>query len=228
MSREKLDGPSYPDNEVSTYDSLVIFLHGYGSDGEDLISLAPSFHQYLPNTFFIAPNAPYRCSQNLNGYQWFGLQILDPAILLPAVRHTAEYIEDFIEHQSNHLRIPYHRIALVGFSQGTMMGLHVAFRQRRPLAAFIGFSGAMVAKHVLKQEILSYPPTLLIHGEQDMVVPFQESKNAQKTLEEVKVPVRLLNRPNLGHGIDQEGLKAAIQFLKEKFHATHDPKIKIS
>lgn len=228
MIKEKLDGPHYPDNIEGPYDSLVIFLHGYGSDGEDLISLAPAFHQHLPNTFFIAPNAPYRCDQSVNGYQWFGLQLLDPFILLPAARHTSEYIEDFISHQAKRLNLPHSRIALIGFSQGTMMGLHVAFRQRQQLGALIGFSGAMIAKHLLKQEIISYPPTLLLHGEQDMVIPCQESKNAAKTLEDAKVPVQFMNRPNLGHSIDPEGLKAAIQFLKEIFIGKDKPKIKIS
>jgi len=92
----------------------------------------------------------------------------------------------------------------------------------------IGFSGAMIAKHLLKQEIISYPPTLLIHGEQDMVIPFQESKNAEKTLKDANVPVQFINRPNLGHSIDPEGLKAAIQFLKEIFTGKANLKMKIS
>ncbi len=209
-----LDGPSYPTPSVNP-SMLVILLHGYGSDGNDLISLAPFFQQYLPKAHFLAPNAPYPCEHNDHGYQWFGLNILDPFMLMPAARHTATYIERYIESKSKIFNIPYHHIALAGFSQGAMMALHVGLRQRQQLGGIISFSGALIGTHLIRQELASFPPVLLIHGTEDMVVPFHESQRAHRALHDAGVQAELLSRPNLGHTIDEAGLKKTAQFLQQ-------------
>ena len=141
-------------------------------------------------------------------------------MLMPAARHTATYIERYIESKSKIFNIPYRHIVLAGFSQGAMMALHVGLRQRQQLGGIISFSGALIGTHLIRQELASFPPVLLIHGTEDMVVPFHESQQAYRALHDAGVPAELLSRPSLGHSIDEAGLKKATQFLQQRLANT--------
>ena len=175
-----IEGPIQDPASGQAPTSAVIFLHGYGADGNDLIGLAPFFATALPGAVFHSPHAPEPCEIAPFGRQWFSLGDYDPKqsatfqLLLPHIRAAAYLFDDYIDGVMAHYGLTADRVALVGFSQGTMMALHVALRRKTPLAAVVGFSGALIGSEVLAQEITARPPVKLIHGEEDEVVPFAE------------------------------------------------------
>jgi phospholipase/carboxylesterase len=211
-----LTGPMLLPQNGEKPTSLVVFLHGYGSDGNDLIGLAPHFAQALPSAAFISPNAPQPCDINPMGRQWFPLQTISPSELNTGAAAAREGVNGFLTVALDHFGLTDGDLILVGFSQGTMMSLETALRREAPVAGVVGFSGALAGQERLSSEIKSKPPILLIHGEQDPVVPFEAMAKAKAALEDQSVSVETLARPGLQHGIDQEGLMAAIAFTRSK------------
>lgn len=194
---------------------LVIFLHGVGADGNDLISLAHEIGPHLPDAQFVSPNAPFPCDMAPMGYQWFSLQDRDPHKLLQGARTAAPILERYIQDQLSMYNVPRDKLAIVGFSQGTMTALHALLRDPRGCAAIVGFSGAMIGSNTLADEIQSKPPVCLIHGDMDDVVPFEAMALASEALDEVGVEHETHTCENVAHGIDPQGLLAAINFLKK-------------
>jgi phospholipase/carboxylesterase len=166
-----IDGPRQPPARGGKADALVILLHGYGSNGADLISLAPYWAELLPGALFVAPNAIEPVPQAPNGFQWFAIANMDPHLMERGVRQAALSVDRFIDRELEKAGLDESALALVGFSQGTMMSLHVGLRRPKPLAAILGFSGMLVAPSKLKQEMASKPPILLIHGDRDPMIP---------------------------------------------------------
>lgn len=197
---------------------LFIFLHGYGSNGEDLISLTPFFRQHFPYAQFISPDAPYQCEMSAFGYQWFSL--LDHSE--PAMRAGAEYVlpilDNFIDQQLERFMLKPKDLVLIGFSQGTMMSLYSALRRKKNIAAVVGFSGSLLGADLLDEEMKSKPPICLVHGMDDDVVPFECMGKAEEVLERHNVEIESHSRPNLSHSIDELGLQAAISFLKSRLY----------
>ncbi len=211
----ELDGPR-AGQAAGEARELAILLHGLGADGNDLIGLAPHFTPVLPGAAFVSPHAPFPCDMAPFGRQWFSLQSRAPEDILAGVQAAAEHLNAFIGKELEAHGLGDDRLALIGFSQGTMMALHVAFRRSRPAAAVIGFSGMLAGGERLAEEIESRPPVLLVHGEADEVVGFGAMAAARETLQANNVSVRALARPGLGHGIDQEGFEAAKAMLAER------------
>lgn len=214
-----LSGPEYPPAGRGRASRLVLLLHGYGADGKDLLGLAPHWAQRLPETVFVAPNAPFPCELGF-GHQWFGFQDRAPEEIAAAALAAASLLEAFIDAELERRGLDESRSALVGFSQGTMMALHVAPRRARAVAAVVGYSGALLAPERLAREIRSRPPVLLIHGDADPVVPYAELGRAAEALEAAGVPVRTETRPGLPHAIDEIGLLRGGAFLGEAFAAS--------
>lgn len=208
-----LDGPRHGPGTGTPARALVVFLHGLGADGHDLISLAPLLEPLLPGAAFVSPHAPFACDMAPMGRQWFSLRDRDPDLLLAGVAAAAPGLDAFLDKELERLGLSDDRLALVGFSQGTMTALHVALRRPRPCAVVVGFSGALLKPEVLGEEIRSRPPVLLVHGDADEVVPFQALALAEEALELNGVPVAAYRRPGLGHGIDQEGLQLCAMAL---------------
>lgn len=213
----KLQGPSYaPRGNVKR---AVVFLHGYGSDGQDLISLAPYLAKDMPDTAFFAPNGPQPTVMGF-GYQWFsdaGGTFLDR----PGIDKAVELLQDYLEENvyGPHGLTP-DRVALVGFSMGTMTALHVAPRMVGGCKCVVGFSGKMVFADDLEnlaQQEHSPPkmPILLIHGMDDDVVPFKASEEACKALKENGFEVQCELIENLAHSIDETGINRCVAFLKD-------------
>lgn len=196
---------------------LVLFLHGWGADGPNLIDLADMIAPALPDAMFIAPNAPFVCEVNPYGFQWFGLMDRTPSKMLAGAREAATLLNAFIDEQLKSLDLDNSKLALVGFSQGTMTGLHVALRREPPMAAFVGFSGALVGAETLKDEAKAKLPVCLIHGQMDDVVPYASLKHASDALTGIGLTAQTHTRPGLGHSIDLEGIKIAAEFLKQAF-----------
>lgn len=193
---------------------LIILLHGIGADGNDLIALAPALAQRLPHAAFVAPNAPEPCDMAPIGYQWFSLSDRRPEALLLCVQAAAAPLDAFLDAELERHGLSESQLALVGFSQGTMIALHVALRRPRPVAGILGFSGALIGPERLGTEIKSRPQTFLVHGDADQVVPVQALHAAVAGLQAAGVPVRWQVRPGLPHGIDPEGIEHGAAFLE--------------
>jgi phospholipase/carboxylesterase len=212
----RLTGPRVPARSVKA-DRLVILLHGYGANGEDLISLAPHWQRLLPTTAFSAPNAPQVCPLAPGGYQWFEITRLDPALMSQGVESGAPSLEAYIESELSRHSLQPSQLALVGFSQGTMMALHVGLRCAVPPAAIVGYSGALAGADRLSDEIKVKPPVLLIHGDADEMIPVQALHMAAQALGLAGIAVRWHISRGTGHGIDAEGLELGGKFLSDAF-----------
>ena len=202
----ELSGPTQKPLSGGRPKQLVVLLHGYGSDGNDLIGLAPHWAQMMPDAEFIAPHAPYPCEMAPFGHQWFSLSDDSPAARLAGVRAAAAQLNAFIDGALKARDLGDSQMAMVGFSQGTMMSLFTAPRRAVAPAAVVGYSGASLRHNLL-------PPVLLVHGDADPVVPYSELAWAQKALSELGVPVTVETRPRLTHSIDERGLMLGGRFL---------------
>jgi phospholipase/carboxylesterase len=216
-----LDGPRLAPHSGSAR-QLVVFLHGYGADGNDLIEIGRAWQQYLPQAAFASPHAPEPCGQAPVGRQWFGLTFRDPNERWRGVTQAAPGLERFLDAELRRHELPPAALALVGFSQGTMMALHVGLRRAVSPAAIVGYSGLLVLPpdnnvEAFAAEIKSRPPVLLVHGDQDDLIPPQALFQATQGLSAIGVPVEWHLSAGVGHGIDAEGLRHGGEFLARRF-----------
>lgn len=199
--------------------SLIVFLHGYGADGADLLGLADPLAPHLPDTAFVAPDAPEPCAGNPFGRQWFPIPWLDGASEAEAasglIRASAD-IDAFLDARLAEEGLAPDRLAVIGFSQGTMMALHVLPRRSLPVAGLVGFSGRLLEPQRLAAESQSRPPVLLVHGDADPMVPFAEMGLAGQALTDAGFETYGHVMKGTGHGIAPDGLSVALAFLKEK------------
>jgi phospholipase/carboxylesterase len=214
----QLSGPSHPPANGGKPAKLVILLHGLGADGNDLLGLAPYLAPALPDAEFVAPNAPFPCDMSPWGHQWFSVQDRSSGVLLAGVRASAPILDAFIDEALASRGLDETSTALVGFSQGTMMSLYVGLRRAKPFAGIVGFSGRLIGRELLKTEIRSRPPVLLVHGTDDPVVPYDSLASAEAALEENDVPVETLSCAGMGHSIDQDGLTRGARFLASRLN----------
>ncbi|WP_135449150.1 alpha/beta hydrolase [Tabrizicola caldifontis] len=199
--------------------SLVVFLHGYGADGADLLGLADVLAPHLPETAFVAPDAPERCAGGGFGYQWFPIPWLDGSSEAAAAAGLAAAVKDlngFLDARLAEEGLMPDRMALVGFSQGAMMSLEVAPRRPEAVAGVVAISGRLLRPDALAAEALVKPPVLLIHGDQDPVVPFSDMARAGDALVAAGFPTYGHVMQGTGHGIAPDGLGVTLQFLKER------------
>ena len=216
----RLSGPSRPPASGGKPRRLVILLHGLGADGNDLIGLAPYWARLLPDAEFLSPNAPFPCDMAPYGYQWFSSQDRSPEAVLGGVRAAAPILDAFIDEALEQLGLGSGELALVGFSQGTMMSLFVGLRRAEPVAGIVGFSGRLLAPELLASELRSRPPVLLVHGTEDPLVPYSSLAAAETTLKAAGVPVETVTSVGIGHSIDDQGLRRGGQFLKKVLSGT--------
>jgi phospholipase/carboxylesterase len=195
---------------------IVILLHGYGSNGADLISLAPTWQQALPETLFVAPNAPQRCGMG-PGFQWWGLSAFTPQALATGATAAAPAIDAFIDRKLDQYGLTEADLAIVGFSQGTMMALHVGLRRAKPVAAVVGYSGMLTGVSTLAEQIRSKPPVLLVHGSADPIVPVAALHAAEKELKHLGVDVTSHVSNGLGHSVDPDGIRLGGDFVVKRF-----------
>lgn len=197
-------------------DAVVVFLHGYGADGADLLGLADPLAPHLPGTAFYAPDAPERSVNNPMGFQWFPIPWLDgstEAQAKEAMGRSIGAVNAFLDKVLTDEGLTPDRMVLIGFSQGTMMALHVAPRRDQAVAGIVGFSGRLLAPELI-DEVKVKPPLLLAHGDQDPMVPFADMGLAAGALEQAGFDVQTHVMKNTPHGISPDGLSVALQFLK--------------
>lgn len=198
-------------------DALVVLLHGYGADGNDLISLADTWRRHLPGAAFVAPHAPEPLPWgDHGGRQWFALEDRNAAEYLAGADRARSTLDAFLDHELAARGLAAGRLALVGFSQGTMMALHVGLRRAKAPAAIVGFSGVVAGAERLAQDIKCRPPVLLLHGAEDNVIPAQACPYTERVLAGVGIDVTAEVHPGLGHGIDGRCMAQAAVFLSAR------------
>ena len=216
-----LSGPSLEPLSGKTK-RLVVFLHGYGADGNDLIDIGRAWQPLLPDTAFVSPHAAEPCGQAPVGRQWFALTFRDPDERWTGVNQAAPALNDFLDAELQRRQLPPGALALVGFSQGTMMSLHAGLRRAAAPAAIVGYSGMFIMPNdgppeSIAGEVRARPPVLLIHGDQDELIPVQAVFHASSALSALDVPTEWHISHGVGHGIDQEGLRHGGEFLARRF-----------
>ena len=208
-----LTGPTLPPLSGGDAKQLIIMLHGVGSDGDDLIGLAPYFQKILPDALFISPHAPFAFDMAPQGHQWFSLQYMTPEARLAGTQTAAPILDAYINGQLAAAGLSDDKLVLLGFSQGTMMALHVGLRRASPVAGILGYSGMLVGRELLADTIQSRPPVFLAHGDADDVVPVSSLGDAVAGLEAVGVSVMHHTSSGLGHGLDDNGVSKGMEFL---------------
>ena len=217
----ELDGPRLEPRSRQAR-QLVVFLHGYGADGNDLIEIGRAWQQLLPDAAFVSPHAPERCAQSPMGRQWFSLTFRDPDERWIGANKAAPVLNRFLDAELTRRNLPPSALALVGFSQGTMMALHVGLRRAAAPAAIVGYSGMFVLPkdgpaETVAAEITARPPVLLVHGDRDDLIPVQALLLASQGLAALDIPTEWHISSGVGHGIDQEGLRHGGEFLARRF-----------
>jgi phospholipase/carboxylesterase len=217
-----LDGPRIEPRSGNAR-KLVVFLHGYGADGNDLIALGQEWQSLLPDAAFVSPNAPKLCADAPTGRQWFDLTSRDLGERWRGVNKAAPLLDAFLDAELARRSLPGSALALVGFSQGSMMALHVGLRRALSPAAIVGYSGLYVTPEGkdgparAQTEIRSKPPVLLVHGDRDDLIPPQALFISANALAAAEVLVEWHLSQGLGHGIDGEGLRHGGHFLARAF-----------
>ncbi|WP_029006324.1 alpha/beta hydrolase [Azorhizobium doebereinerae] len=207
-----LDGPRLPPRSGRPADALVVFLHGYGADGRDLIDLGDAFAELLPNAAFLSPHAPFPCDQMPIGRQWFPLALADPHAIARDALGALPALARFLDDERTALGLPWDRVALFGFSQGAMLALAFAVTAPEPLAAVVGASG-FLPPVLGEKPPQARPPVLLMHGGRDEVVPAYALPASEAALAKAGVPVETYLAAALGHGLDAAGIARAGRFL---------------
>ena len=217
----ELDGPRIEPRAGGAARQLVVFLHGYGANGDDLIDIGRAWQPIMPHAAFVSPHAPNACGQAPTGREWFPLTVRDPGERWTGANKCAPVLDRFLDAELARRNLPPSALALVGFSQGTMMALHIGLRRATAPLAIVGFSGLLVVPpdanpEALAGEIKSRPPVLLIHGDADDRIPPQALFHAANGLAALGVPVEWHLSAGIGHGIDQEGLRQGAEFIARR------------
>ena len=217
----ELDGPRIAARSGKAR-QLVVFLHGYGADGNDLIDIGRAWQGLLPGAAFVSPHAPRPCGQAPVGREWFPLTFRNPEERWTGVNEAAPVLERFLDSELKRHELPASALALVGFSQGTMMALQVGLRRSTAPAAIVGYSGMLVMPENadadrFAAEIRSRPPVLLIHGDGDQLIPVEALFHAAQGLAALGVPTQWHISSGIGHGIDQEGMRQGGEFVFKCF-----------
>lgn len=199
--------------------SVVVFLHGYGADGGDLLNLSDPLAPHMPDTTFIAPDAPENCIGNPFGYQWFPIPWLDGSSQEAADEGAARAhadIDAFLDQVMVDEDIEPHQLIVFGFSQGTMMALRVLSQREDEIAGIVAFSGRLLEPEMFAERVTVRPPVLLVHGDQDDMVPPQHMQEAGTILEEAGFKVYGHVQKGTGHGIANDGLSVALSFMADR------------
>ena len=198
--------------------NIIVLLHGYGGDGNDIAQVTLNWKRFLPNTLFMCPNAPEVCSINPSGYQWFDLSQDNEQFILKESKKNEKILKKFLDEVKKEFSLTNSKICLSGFSQGCMMSINVGLSSDEKYSGILGFSGKIINSIDLSKRINQKPEILLIHGENDDIVPCVKSLEAKDFLERNKVSVNLEIIKNCGHHIPIEASSIGLKFIKKIFN----------
>ena len=198
-------------------ENAVIFLHGYGANGKDLIEIGKVWKKNLQNTIFLAPNAPFTCPWGGESFQWFELTSSSPEKIGEGLQLAGPYLNEYIDWVCKNYKLENNKIFFVGFSQGTMMALYHLCKREKECAGLIGYSGLLYENKNFDKEILSKFPIMLYHGKNDDVINYEFTLKAYKKLKSMGFEIQYSLSDFLAHGIDENGLKKGEVFLKKVF-----------
>ena len=193
----------------------IILCHGYGGDGKDISALAINWQRFLPDAIFLCPNAPEVCSVSPQGYQWFDLTIEKEEVILEKSLIAEEKLNTFLDQVFDNLQLEPTNLALVGFSQGCMMSIQVGLKRKKKINCLIGYSGKIINKKHLSENINSKPKMFLMHGEKDIIVPPTHLLEAKEYLKKNGINVKTKMFKNCEHKIPIEGSSLGLRFLKK-------------
>ena len=212
--RPMIEGPRLPPASGGKPKSLVVFIHGYGADGNDLLGIGREWARALPHTAFVSPHAPQPCAGSPMGRQWFALTMRDPHEFARGVAAAQPELDAFLDAELARHGLDDSACALVGFSQGTMMALHVGPQRKRPLAGILGYSGLLADPAALKRDAIQKVPVMLIHGDRDDLIPVAAIFNAAQGLAAAEIPVEWHISSGVPHGIGPDGMELGLSFLQ--------------
>jgi phospholipase/carboxylesterase len=204
-----------PENGLEI-NNAVILLHGYGGDGKDISMLTLNWKRHMPNTIFICPNGHEPCAINPSGFQWFDLTKEDSNYILEQSFIAENKIKQFIDEVKQEFNLTNSQICLSGFSQGCMMSINVGLTAEEKFSCIVGFSGKIIDQNNLKERIKNTTNTLLIHGDNDQIVPSTHLLEAKDFLIRNSVPVQTLMIKNCDHHIPIEASSTALNYILKK------------
>ena len=215
MTNYNLDTTSVPTLSNGKPQQAIILCHGYGGDGKDISTLAINWQRFLPDAIFLCPNAPEVCDINPAGYQWFDLSNENEEIILEKSLMAEEKLSLFIDQVLDNLQLEPNNLALVGFSQGCMISIQAGLKKNKKINSLIGYSGKIINKKHLKDNINSHPKIYLMHGENDTIVSPIHLLEAKEYLfnQGIKIKIKLFK--NCEHRIPVEGSSLGLAFLRK-------------
>ncbi|NRA74006.1 MAG: dienelactone hydrolase family protein [Rickettsiales bacterium] len=216
-----LTGPEVVPKNGNKPKQLILLLHGVGADGNNLLDIAHQLSPLLPDAHFISPNAPNTYDIAPIGYQWFSLRDTSEEALLKGLEEATPYLNEFIDQQLKRFNLTEENMAVIGFSQGTMLALHSFPRRTRPIALIAALSGTLIAPHLLKKELKSKPKVLFMYGEQDQVLPAKYMRLASQYLKDLNFNTEIHTYPDLEHSINQDEIIIIADRLKKIFHSEY-------
>ena len=217
MAASNMDNNLYKDSAKylpKKISSAVILFHGYGADGNDLLSpIGQAWRDIFPETALIAPNGLIK--RPVFGYEWFRLTNISEEEITNGVIDTEQVMAGLLADVARQLNLPFSKIFFLGFSQGAIVALHLALKGKELIGGVMGFSGALPDRKDIAQHIKQKPPVLLLHGELDPVVPCLASEAAARALQEAGVETTLVIEPELAHAIGPVGFNTVTEFLEK-------------
>lgn len=215
MVRSMLSGPEISPRSGNSPKNLVIFLHGVGADGANIADICHMLNRCIPDTYFLCPNAPFAYDMGFGGYQWFSLQDRSDSAMLNGVNKALPIVNEYIDYNLQRFNLSDNNLAIIGFSQGCMMALHLGIRRPKAPACVIGFSGRLIGTDFLKAQKINKPPITLAHGDIDPIVDSSSMVEAVKTLSDMGVRVDSHLYQGLAHGMNEKCLELAVAKLKQ-------------
>jgi len=201
-------------NTSENCNKLIFILHGYGADSNDLFSIATYWQRFLPDAYFCVPNAPNSCQVNPAGFEWFDLMQTNNETIIEESLVSLKKLEDTIDQKINDLKLEHQKLILVGFSQGTMMSIQYAIRQKKKIAGVLGYSGKIYDYELFNKELISKPKMRFLHGNIDEIVSIEEMYKSVDFLKQKDFDVDCKAYEGLGHSISPDGLSDGLDFIK--------------
>ena len=194
---------------------IIILCHGYGGDGQDISVLANSWRRFLPNAVFLCPNAPESCSVNPLGYQWFEMNVENDEMILEKSLIAEKKLNVFLDQVLDNFQLDTKNLALVGFSQGCMMIIQTALKKKDQINCLVGYSGKIISKQHLFNNIISKPKIFLMHGDKDIIVPPAHLLESREFLAQHNLKIKTKLFKNCEHKISVEGSSLGLEFLRK-------------